>query len=98
MEGKHMPDKGNNRSVLRARPHIVLTGRPGAGKTTVAERLARRILVTVIPVGMRLRAEANGGSPLGQQIRAWLDQGQLIPTNLMRQLISTWLANLPPRP
>jgi adenylate kinase len=96
MEGKHMPDKGNSRSVLRARPHIVLTGPPGAGKSTVAERLAQRIPVTVIAVGMRLRAEAASASPLGQQIRAWLDQGQLIPTDLMRQLISTWLANLPP--
>ena len=89
MEGKHMPDKGNNRPVLRARPHIVLARPPGAGKSTVAECLARRILVTVIPVGMRLRAEANGGSPLGQRIRAWLDQGQLIPSDLIRQLIYT---------
>ncbi len=70
-------------------------GPSGAGKSTVAERLAQRIPVTVIAVGMRLRAEAASGSPLGQQIRARLDQGQLIPTDLMRQLIYTWLATVP---
>ncbi len=71
-------------------------GPSGAGKSTVAERLAQRIPVTVIAVGMRLRAEAASGSPLGQQIRARLDQGQLIPTDLMRQLVYTWLATVPP--
>ena len=91
-----MPDKLNNRPVLHALPHMILTGPPGAGKSTVAERLAQHIPVTVIAVGMRLRAEAANCNPLGQQIRAWLDQGQLIPTDLMRQRIYTWLANLPP--
>ena len=77
-------------------PRLVLVGPPGAGKSTIASSLAQHLPVVVIAVGARLRNEAASASPLGQQIRAWLAQGRLVPDDCMRQLLHTWLAQLPP--
>jgi adenylate kinase len=66
---------------------IVLLGPPGAGKGTQAQRLAALIGARHIPVGEIVRSEIAAGTPLGNQIREYNDQGELVPDDLIVQLL-----------
>lgn len=77
-------------------PALVLIGPPGAGKSTLSDRLVQRLPLTVIATGERLRAEIRSGSPLGRQIEPLLEQGHFAPDEVMEQLLYAWLAEAPP--
>lgn len=80
---------------MDSRLHIVLIGPPGAGKSTIAGLLARRIPLDVVATGQRLRQEIAAGSPLGRQIEPLLEQGHFAPDALMDRLMREWLATIP---
>lgn len=66
---------------------IVLLGPPGAGKGTQAHRLAERLELPLIITGDLLRSEVQAGSKLGQEARSYLDQGKLVPNQLVVSMI-----------
>ena len=57
--------------------HIVFTGAPGCGKGTQARLLKERIAIPHLSTGEMLRAEAAKGTPLGLEIKALIDGGNL---------------------
>lgn len=59
--------------------HIVFTGAPGCGKGTQARLLKERIAIPHLSTGEMLRAEAAKGTPLGLEIKALIDGGNLVP-------------------
>lgn len=67
---------------------IVLLGPPGSGKGTQGAILAEKMGVQEISAGELLRAEAKTGSELGQEIKSYIDKGQLVPTDLIVRLMS----------
>ena len=67
---------------------IVLLGPPGSGKGTQGAILAEKMGVQEISAGELLRAEAKTGSQLGQEIKSYIDKGQLVPTDLIVRLMS----------
>ncbi|RMD78183.1 MAG: nucleoside monophosphate kinase [Chloroflexi bacterium] len=75
---------------------ILLIGPPGAGKTTIANLLAQETGMAVIATGQRLRTEIRAQSPIGRQIAALLEQGQLVPDAVMAELMRAWLHPIPP--
>lgn len=78
-----------------ARPHLVLLGPPGAGKSTVSELIVQELPVTVIATGKRLRQEIAAGTAIGREIGGLLEQGHFAPDVLMDRLLREWLAAVP---
>lgn len=70
---------------------IILLGAPGAGKGTQAELLAAELSYCRLSTGDILREEARAGSPLGRKARAYMQEGTLVPDDLILQMVEEWL-------
>jgi adenylate kinase len=66
---------------------VLLIGPPGSGKGTQGERLAARLGVDHIAAGDLLRAEVAASTPLGVQVRQFLDRGDLVPDVVILSLL-----------
>ena len=67
---------------------LLLLAPPGSGKGTQGERLAARFGVRHIAAGDLLRAEARAGTPAGHQIAAWQERGDLVPDQLVLDVLT----------
>jgi adenylate kinase len=67
---------------------IVLLGPPGAGKGTQALRLAPRFGVPHIATGDIFRANVDRGTPLGRVAKRYMDGGELVPDDLVIDIVS----------
>lgn len=67
---------------------IVLLGKQGAGKGTQAPRLADRYGVPHVATGDMLRAAVRSGSPLGSKVKALMDEGHLVPDELITDVVA----------
>jgi len=67
---------------------LLLLAPPGAGKGTQGERLAARFGVRHIAAGDVLRAEARAGSQLGLEIAAHQARGDLVPDQIVLDLLT----------
>ena len=67
---------------------VVMLAPPGAGKGTQGERIASRYGVPHISSGDIFRHEVASGSPLGIRLRGYLDAGDLVPDDLVLQLMT----------
>ena len=68
--------------------HLVFTGAPGCGKGTQARRLKEKIAIPHLSTGEMLRAEAAKGTPLGLEIKALIDGGNLVPDEMIIKMLS----------
>ena len=66
---------------------IVILGPPGAGKGTQARRISAEAGIPAISTGEMLRAAIAEGSDLGRRIKPIYDAGDLVPDDLMIELI-----------
>ena len=66
---------------------LVLLGPPGSGKGTQAARLTEKYGIPAIASGDILRAQVEAGTPLGKRVRSYLDRGELVPDQLMVDII-----------
>lgn len=66
---------------------IVLLGAPGSGKGTQAAILTEHLEVPHISTGVLLRAAVEAGTELGQKARSIMDRGELVPDDIMLDLI-----------
>ena len=67
---------------------LLIIGPPGAGKGTQASRIAERYGVPAISTGDIFRANIKGGTPLGQQVQAIIEQGELVPDSLTNEIVA----------
>lgn len=75
---------------------VVLLGPPGAGKGTQAARLTDEVGGVHVSTGDLLRAARRLGTELGRQAQRYMDAGELVPDQLILDLVREHLADLPP--
>lgn len=66
---------------------IVLLGPPGSGKGTQATMLVEQLKLPHISTGALLRNAAKRGTALGLQAKAITDKGELVPDDIMSDMI-----------
>jgi len=74
---------------------IVLLGAPGAGKGTMAEAIKAAMPVTHIATGDMLREEIKKSSPLGREASTYMQQGKLVPDDLIVRMVMERLEHGP---
>lgn len=67
--------------------NLVLVGPPGAGKGTQAARLVKDFGLPFIATGDILRQNVADGTALGAQAKEYMDKGELLPDDLIVDLI-----------
>ena len=65
----------------------ILLGPPGCGKGTQAKILIDTYGIPQIATGDILREALKKGTPLGKQAQSYMDKGQLVPDDLVIQII-----------
>ena len=71
---------------------IILLGLPGAGKGTQAQFLMGRYQIPQISTGAMLRAEIDAGTPLGKEVQKYMDAGNLVPDELVIEMVKRRIA------
>ena len=66
---------------------MIFLGPPGAGKGTQAQSVAQLYHIPHISTGDILRGAVAQGTELGQKAQAYMDQGELVPDQLMLDLV-----------
>jgi adenylate kinase len=66
---------------------LMFVGPPGSGKGTQAARVAAKYSITHISTGDILRAEARKGSELGLSSKKYIDEGHLVPDDIMVAMV-----------
>jgi adenylate kinase len=72
-----------------AKTILILTGPPGCGKGTQAERLARKLAIPAISTGEMIRAEIRAGTPLGKTAQGVTIAGGLLSDDLVNQIVAS---------
>jgi len=71
--------------------HLGLLGPPGSGKGTYASRLTVRLGVPHISTGDIVREEIKAGTELGKQIKYYSDRGELVPDEVIIEMLQARL-------
>jgi adenylate kinase len=75
--------------------NLVLFGPPGAGKGTQSARLIEKFHLVHLSTGDILRGEIANGTPLGLEAKKLMDQGVLVPDEVVIGMISNKLDSNP---
>ncbi len=75
--------------------NLILFGPPGSGKGTQSEKLIARYGLKHLSTGDLLRNEIASNSPLGMAAKSFMDKGQLVPDEVVIEMIDSALTNNP---
>ena len=73
-------------------------GAPGSGKGTISNWVVRDFALKHVSSGDLLRQHMKDGTPVGKDAKKFVDQGALVPDEVMVNLISTELKALGDQP
>ena len=71
---------------------LILLGAPGAGKGTQADILCKELDIPTISTGNILRAAIKNGTPTGMKAKAYMDEGKLVPDEVIIGIITERVA------
>lgn len=66
---------------------IIMLGAPGAGKGTQAKKIAEKYSIPHISTGDIFRVNIKNGTELGKKAKTYMDQGLLVPDELVVDLV-----------
>ena len=72
---------------------VVLVGAPGSGKGTQCKRLAEKFELFHLSSGDIFRSEISNKTPLGVMAKAFIDKGNLVPDNLVIDIMKKAVAD-----
>ena len=72
--------------------NLILLGAPGAGKGTQAELLVEKLSIPAISTGNMLREAMANGAELGQKIKKLMDEGSLVPDDVILDIVAERVA------
>ena len=72
--------------------NIILLGAPGAGKGTQGELISKKLGIPTISTGNMLREAMANGSELGKQVKKYMDEGSLVPDEVIMSIIAQRVA------
>jgi len=71
---------------------LLIVGPQGSGKGTQGVRIGEALSIPVISTGDVFRANVKDGTPLGQQVKAIIEAGDLVPDSLTSEIVRDRLA------
>ena len=69
--------------------NIILLGPPGSGKGTQSNNLVEKYKLSHISTGDILRSQIAGKTKLGNAAKVYMDKGDLVPDNLIIDMVSS---------
>ena len=72
--------------------NLILLGAPGAGKGTQAELISKKYKIPAISTGAIIREEIKSGSELGERVNSYTSKGELVPDEVVIDIIKSRLA------
>jgi len=72
--------------------NLILLGAPGAGKGTQSEILCRKLGIPSVSTGNILRTAIKDGTPTGVLAQSFMDKGQLVPDDVVIEIVRERLA------
>ncbi|MBR2011587.1 MAG: adenylate kinase [Clostridia bacterium] len=73
--------------------NLILMGAPGAGKGTQSERISEKWGIPAISTGDILRAAIKAGTALGNTAKTYIDDGKLVPDEIVIGIIKEYLTS-----
>jgi len=73
--------------------NLILMGAPGAGKGTQSEKISERWGIPALSTGEMLRGAIKAGTQLGNEAKAFMDAGNLVPDELVIGIIKEYLSS-----
>ena len=74
--------------------YIIIFGPPGSGKGTQSEKIIKKYGLTHISTGDILRNEMNLGTELGNSAKNFINQGQLVPDDIIIKMIQNKISEI----
>ena len=72
---------------------IILLGMPGAGKGTQAQIIEEELAIANVSTGAILREVSKSKSDLGQKVQTYLNSGQLVPDEIIIEMLVERISN-----
>ena len=72
--------------------NLILLGAPGAGKGTQGELISEKLGIPTISTGNMLREAMANGTELGKRIKKYMDEGSLVPDELILSIVAERVA------
>ena len=79
---------GGRKTVKAVPGPVLLLGAPGVGKGTQAKAIMAAWGIPQISTGDILRANVSGDTELGKKARAVMDRGELVPDDLVNEMVA----------
>ena len=73
--------------------NLILMGAPGAGKGTQSEKISEKWGIPAISTGDILRAAIKAGTALGNTAKSYIDDGRLVPDEIVIGIIKEYLTS-----